>query len=258
MFSFSGFNMFHFMHSAPMAVLAHLPWLLTANDILLCTTNRRKRTLAQLAVSLLTASQCLLGHPQFLLFSLIAESGFTFIRIDSWANKLRLLNLTAAKLLGGIIGAIQLIPLWDYVNASTRSDASLDFRLTFSLHPMNVLQLWSPFAFKERYYAITRVVDGNTHEMGLYMVAVCSISFAWLGIRWHKMRNKRLVTFLLFALLFALVLSFWPVWQSISNAYSASTHSTLCFSLSHSFYYTCASGAKHSYLFGIRRFCLHG
>lgn len=162
LFSFSGFNLFHFMHSAPLAVVAHIPWLLVANDIVLCSPDRKKVARAQLAVSLLTASQCLLGHPQFGVYSLLAELAFALICMRRWADRRRPIFLVISKAIGGLIGAVQLIPLWDYVQKSPRGESGMEFRLTYSLHPLNFFQLWSPFAFKERYYSTKRIWDGNS------------------------------------------------------------------------------------------------
>jgi hypothetical protein len=208
LFGFAGFNLWHFMHMAPLAVIAHLPWLLIANDILLCSNDPRQRRLAGLAIPLLTASQCLLGHPQFVYFSVLAESAFVLMRIQSWASWWRAPLLIGAKLLGTVIGAVQLLPLLDMVSTTDRSEATLDFRLSYSMHPLNLLQLVSPFALKERYYAGWRWGDGNTHEMGIYTGAFCSVVIAWFGARWRQLGPQR--WFLFFIALFglgALVLS---------------------------------------------------
>jgi len=208
LFAFAGFNLWHYMHMAPLAVIAHLPWLLTANDILLTSTDGRQRRLAGVAVPLLTASQCLLGHPQFVYFSVLAESAFVLMRFKQWASWWRAPLLIAAKALGAVIGAVQLLPLLDMVSTTDRSEATLDFRLSYSMHPLNLLQLFSPFALKERYYAGWRWGDGNTHEMGIYAGAFCSVLLAWFAARWRQFGAHR--WFLSFVALFglgALVLS---------------------------------------------------
>lgn len=209
MFAFAGFNLWHYMHLAPMAVIAHLPWLLLCNDLILCSPDHRQRVRAQLATVALTTSQCLLGHPQFVWFSIIAESTFALVRLRHWQNWRRPFLLIMAKALGAVIGAIQLLPLLDMVSTTNRSDSSFDFRMSFSLHPWNLTQLVSPLALVERYYADWRWGNGNTHEMGLYAGAFCTLVIPWLVWRWKalgKERNFLLLTCLLglFALLLAL------------------------------------------------------
>ncbi len=69
------------------------------------------------------------------------------------------------------------------------------------MHPLNIIQLWAPFALKGRYYAEHRVIDANTHEMGLYTTAFSTVALAWLAIRWRKLPQRR---FVLATFLFAL------------------------------------------------------
>ena len=39
-FTFSGFNLLHFMHMNAIAIVAHIPWLLLAIDVLLRSSDR--------------------------------------------------------------------------------------------------------------------------------------------------------------------------------------------------------------------------
>jgi hypothetical protein len=208
-FSFSGFNLLHFHHPAPLGTIAQIPWLLLANDLIMCSRDRKQVALAQFSVSLLTASECMMGHPQFGLFSIIAEVVFLFARSSQWVSRQRLGLWLLAKALGGGIGAIQLLPVWDFVKDSTRGDATTDFKLSFSLHPYNLMQLVSPFALKERYFAELRWLDGNTHEMGLYSGAFCTVAMAWFALRWRQLASQRVLLITTFLLgVGALVLAF--------------------------------------------------
>ena len=74
--TFSGFNLLHFIHPNAVAVVAHIPWLLWAIDIVLRDTSRRKVALAQAGIALLTGSQLLLGYPQYVWFSLLTETAY--------------------------------------------------------------------------------------------------------------------------------------------------------------------------------------
>ena len=75
-FTFSSFNLLHFVHPNAVAAVAHIPWLLAMIDIVMVDAKRWKVALAQAFLALLTGSQILLGCPQFVWFSLLAESRF--------------------------------------------------------------------------------------------------------------------------------------------------------------------------------------
>ena len=42
LFTFSSFNLLHFVHPNAVAVVAHIPWLLWAIDVVLTDSQRRK------------------------------------------------------------------------------------------------------------------------------------------------------------------------------------------------------------------------
>ncbi|MGO9110269.1 MAG: hypothetical protein ACLP9L_13675 [Thermoguttaceae bacterium] len=227
-FAFGGFNLLHFMHPNAVAIVAHIPWLVIASEILVCSKDIKMAFLGQLAVSALIASQILLGYPQYVILSMFAVGAIVLWRIRSWSSWLRFPLFCLAVALGFAMGAVQILPTWDAVSQSERADPSLAFRTWFSMHPLNLVQLWAPYALKERYYATNRVIDGNTHEMGLHTGAFATVALAWLAIRWRDLKEKR--GFILATVLFAvgmLVLAFGkygfvypliaelPVWKSL-------------------------------------------
>ena len=79
-FTFGGFNLLHFVHPNAIAVVAHLPWLLLAIDVALVDNSLRRRAAAELSIGLLTASQLLLGYPQYVWFSLLTETAYVIWR----------------------------------------------------------------------------------------------------------------------------------------------------------------------------------
>ncbi len=82
-FTFSGFNLLHFIHPNAVAIVAHIPWLLWTIDIVLTDSRRIKVYSALAAMALLTGSQLLLGYPQFVWFSLLTEFAYTaYVLID--------------------------------------------------------------------------------------------------------------------------------------------------------------------------------
>ena len=183
-FTFSSFNLLHFIHPNAVAVITHIPWLLWAIDVVLVDPDRRKAAWAQAAVALLTGSQLLLGYPQYVWFSLIAEAAyaaFVLTRLTHTARKRLWSRLAIAKGCGLLVGGIQLLPTIDALSHSARGSADAAFAAWGSLHPMNLLQLVAPYAF------VHRVVGQNTHELALYIGAVPLLLIVWLVVRRRRL-----------------------------------------------------------------------
>lgn len=186
LFTFGSFNLLHFVHVNAIAVVAHIPWLLWAMDVMVLDTGRRRVTAAQVGVALLTGSQMLLGYPQYVWFSLLAEVGYLlFVCLDrrhpadgSCLERpvvvRRCVGWAFAKAAGLLIGGIQLVPTMDVLQDSVRHSVSADYANWGSLHPLNLVQLVAPYLFA------TRVVGRNTHELGVYLGAVPLMLVVWL------------------------------------------------------------------------------
>jgi hypothetical protein len=184
-FTFSGFNLLHSVHLNAIAVISHIPWLIVAIDIVLRTMDRRKLAAAQLSISLLTGSELLLGQPQYVWFSALAEGLFIVWRLKGSVTWWRIPMLVLAKLVGVMLGAVQLLPTLDVLARSMRIDPSVDFVLRFSLHPINLVQLWSPFALEGR------TLDKFKQEAVLYNGAFCTLALLWLFVRRHRLGRWR-------------------------------------------------------------------
>ena len=195
-FTFSSFNLLHFVHPNVVAVIAHIPWLLWAIDIVLVDSRRRRVALATALIALLTGSQLLIGHPQSVWYSLVAEFTYVILLRSTLKYAARAgCNLCTtcrdcvgcttqmwprvviAKGIGLLIGGVQLVPSLDAWLHSARSTADADFAFWGSLQPLNVLQLVAPYLF------VDRVIGGNTHEFGLYMGAVPLLLVVWCVAR---------------------------------------------------------------------------
>jgi hypothetical protein len=83
----------------------------------------------------------------------------------------------AAKLIGLMLGAPQVLATWDYLQHSVRATTEPGFAVQGSLHPLNVVQFVAPYLFE------TRVVGQNTHELGLYCGAVPLLLALGFGLR---------------------------------------------------------------------------
>jgi len=198
LWTFSGYNLLHGVWPNAVAVLAHIPWLLLAVDTILCTPNRRTLALAQAGLSFLTASQFLLGWPQGVWFSLIAEGCFAAWRRRRGAGALRLGMVGVGLLIGVMLGGIQLLPTREMLHESVRSAPTMAFRLWVSLDPRNLIQWWSPYAVKDRIYGPQRI-----HEVAIYNGAFCTLALAWLFLRRRSLGQWR--SFTIHLVLFAAV-----------------------------------------------------
>jgi len=195
-FTFCGFMLLHFVHVNAIEVVAHLPWLLVAIDVLMRNpsgNSANRKMLAGAAIALLTASQLLLGYPQYVWFSLLAEFGYALLLLrnplasaensnctDGRRSALRSWPLTPGPWplllwtsLGFAIAAVQLLPSWEALGESSRHAVDASFRNWGSLHPLNLVQFVAPYLFSNR------VVGQNTHEYGCYAGSVTLLLAVW-------------------------------------------------------------------------------
>jgi hypothetical protein len=216
-FTFGSFNLLHLIHVNGVAIVAHLPWLLLAIDIMLRTSNSepgektslQKKRLAFCAVALLTGSQLLLGYPQYVFFSFIVEAGYVLIlnRMTNAASTTAVRGFIGwglAVALGGLLGGVQLVPTLDALQHSVRqSSATQNFATQGSLPPLNWMQLVTPYLFA------TRVVGGITHEFALYLGAAPFVLAVW----WicHRKRYPQYRALSVAAMTTAALALFWTI-----------------------------------------------
>jgi len=216
LFTFGSFCLLHFMHMNAIAIVAHIGWLLWAIDIALRDDSARKRWTAEMAIVLLTASQLLLGYPQYVWFSLLAEAALIIgvcwtsvsrallgrIATTRHVTAIRLSKVAAAKLLALMIGSVQLFATFEQLQLSVRDHIDPAFCSMNSLHPLNVAQLVAPYLFSDR------VIGRNTQELGMYLGAVPLVVIAWwiFGAK-RSARCSRLGVFMLLSATVALVLA---------------------------------------------------
>jgi hypothetical protein len=200
-FTFCGFMLLHFLHVNAIEVVAHLPWLLVAIDVLMRNqsgASANRKTLAGAGIALLTASQLLLGYPQYVWFSLIIEFGYALLLrrnspspiekqhgFDDHAVPLRPSSLAPRPsplfswpllfwtAVGFAIAAVQLLPSWEALGESSRHVVDSSYRNWGSLHPLNLAQFVAPYLFSGR------VVGQNTHEYGCYAGSVTLLLAVW-------------------------------------------------------------------------------
>jgi len=204
-FAFGGYNAGHYMHMNSVAILAHLPWLLTALDVILRGDDPTRAAWARLTVGLLTASQLLLGHPQSVWFSAMVEGLYcAFLAAPSRSYVRKLAGLAGAKALGILGGAVQLLPTAEAVGGSHRETLTDSIRAFGSLPPLNLIQSVAPYLYASRvvgpaatfgdisFGPSTTLGDWRVYEFGLYNGAIVPVLLAYLAIRRREIRPRRL------------------------------------------------------------------
>lgn len=177
-FAFSAATVTHYIHINVMTVTAHLPWLLVCCQLLRVQSDRRVCLAACVAIALLTASQALLGHPQYLWISTLAESlmiGWLALH-ERTARPALLYGM--AKAIGLLLGGVQLIPTAVYALHSTRAQATPAEMALGSLHPLNVIQWVFPYALIGR-----SVPDRQGFSEAMYLGVVPIVLLCWLAAR---------------------------------------------------------------------------
>jgi len=189
LFAFGGFNLLHFHHVNMIAVVAHMPWLLASADVLIVDERPRARTLAFAGMAIILGSEFLLGFPQGVLWNAVTLAAFAVFR--GWESRRwpQLLPCAGAVVVGTLLGGIQLLPSADAVAHSVRVAVSSDFALTYSLHPMNLFQLWSPYFFEHGAYSVRESM--RFHEFGIYSGAILQIALIWVWIRRRALPERR-------------------------------------------------------------------
>lgn len=189
LFAFSGFNLLHHHHMNMVAVGSHLPWLLAAADLLILDDRRGARRLAFAALALAVGSALLLGFPQSLWWGFMALGPFALFRAGAANRWPRLLACAGAVAIGVLLGAIQLLPSLDAAARSTRAGAGSAFALSFSLHPSNLIQLWSPHFFLRGAHSVGDYMW--FHEFGIYSGAILPVALAWVWSRRDALPERR-------------------------------------------------------------------
>ena len=189
-FAFSGFALLHLPHINAVAVVAHVPWLLLAIDHALSSSSRERR-MGLLAISLLFASQALLGYPQYVWMS--AVICLIYGAVCGRGLLLRLVLASAASVGGLLLAGVQLVPTLDLLATSARRTVGTDFALSYSLHPLNIVQLVSPYLLLARIYAAPH--ERMIHEYGTYSGGLATIALAWAIVRNRRLPFRHLAVF---------------------------------------------------------------
>jgi hypothetical protein len=189
-FAFSGFAVLHLPHMNAIAIVAHVPWLLLAID-LATSESRRTRVRALICLALLFTSQGLLGYPQYVWMSALACLLYGLVCGRMLVGRLMVAGI--ASLAGIMMAGIQLLPTLDLLSTSLRTTVGVDFALSYSLHPLNIVQLFSPYLLADRVYAAPH--ERLIHEFGVYSGALATVAVVWGVLRRRALPFGRLAVF---------------------------------------------------------------
>ena len=200
--TFSGFNLLHYIHLNMVGVLAHLPWLLLATDVVVRDTASRVRALATFGVVILTASQLLLGHPQALTISLVAQAAYAIWLVVRTGNRAVLVRLVFAWLLGLGVASVQVVPTLEMLASSVRASAAEGYSSALALAPAELVQLLAPYLLERR------VFGAISWELAAYTGALPLTLSVWILLRRRELGALRpLALGALVASAFALLLA---------------------------------------------------
>jgi hypothetical protein len=171
-------------HLNTIAILAHVPWLLLAIDVLVRGGSERARSFAWTGAALLTGSQLLLGYPPALVLSLLLECGYAAALLMRGASMAPLGALLAAKGVGLLLGAPQWLSTWSELGSSVRAGADYAYRSQQSLHPLNLLLPFAPWLYRDRVY---QVEIFNPIEQAFYLGAVAPVALTWVLARGRRL-----------------------------------------------------------------------
>jgi hypothetical protein len=203
-YAFSGFMLLHYIHMNGVAIAAHIPWLLLALDAWIGGSAKERRV-AFAAISLLAGSQVLLGYPQYVWMSALTCGIYGIVRARQLSAWRRVLPAAVAAAMGLVVGGAQLLPTLDLLAESARATVDREFVLTFSLHPLNILQLLSPYVFAQRAY--WEPGEAFVHEFGVYNGAFCTAAAVYVLSRWRQLAFRHLAVFGLALCIVGIVLS---------------------------------------------------
>lgn len=222
-YAFGGQNILQYIHTSVSSLLGHLPWVLLCIDVALRSEDRRRVAMARIGLALLTASQLLIGHIQFLWISMLGEGIYALFLVRKTPAIWRPLGgLTLSIGLGLLAGSIQLLPSWEAFRESRREQPTLTYVATGSLAPANLIQTVSPYLTRSRVVTppmktdegvdppAGSMYDWRVHAYTMYLGASIPVLLVGLFITRRELRGspRALGVFALSLAVVGLILSF--------------------------------------------------
>ena len=141
--------------------------------------------LATFGVVILTASQLLLGHPQALTISLVAQAAYAIWLVVRTGNRAALVRLVFAGLLGLGVASVQVVPTFETLASSVRASVAEGYSSALALTPAELVQLLAPYLLERR------VFGAISWELGAYTGALPLTLAVWLLLRRRELGALR-------------------------------------------------------------------
>ncbi len=196
---FSGYFTRHFSQTQYVYTLVHIPYLLWCYEIVSSSSVFSKRgKLACLGIVFLTVSQILIGFPQGCFYTGLLEILYWLISWKRGVGYRLILFFMFLKILGVVIGTIQLIPSFDHYLLSERTKFNEDWVNFGSYHLRSLPSLFFP------------LWDDGYFEYTLYPgVGVIILSYGLILNYTRTDPNSRsLINLLIISLIVSIVLAF--------------------------------------------------
>ena len=180
-------NYYGFQHLPQ--ILAHIPWQLVCIDVFLRDPDPRRKTLAWLALCLLTGSHLLLGYYQISL--MVALTGLVYALAIAGLRARPLALLATSQALGLLLAGLQWLPVLDVLRASHRVDTPWSERMFGSLHPYNLIQSILPYVFSGGHFTRDPRLQRNTAELDAYNGLFTILLAIWAVARIRTLPSLR-------------------------------------------------------------------
>lgn len=152
-YALGGFLVAHLNHVNIVACAAWLPWIFLVTDRFLAGDTSRHRAVDAILLALFLGLEFLAGHPQIALLTFLTVMAYALYL--AWILRPRgrvLIFFVLSVVLGIALAAAQLLPTYELTQFSVRA-GGLDpsFFTSFSLHPLYLISLLSPFILGNPY-----------------------------------------------------------------------------------------------------------
>ncbi|OGE00704.1 hypothetical protein A3J17_04075 [Candidatus Curtissbacteria bacterium RIFCSPLOWO2_02_FULL_40_11] len=210
-FPLGGFFVFHVQHHNLLQTATLLPWLFWATNEFL----EKRKVIFLLALSFIISQQIFAGFPQLTFYSLVALVVFLILKTFTKKNWLikSLTPILISIIFGFSIGAVQVIPQYEFLNVSARQISPENILTRFPYTFKNILQFLNPFILgSPKDGTFPRWVPGS---WGIFWenvayVGIFPLIFALVAIilTFRKKFNQKIaVIIFLFLLLLSLLLA---------------------------------------------------
>lgn len=135
-FSLTGFVVGLVYHGPFLSATAYVPW------VGVIVLGRAPLPARSVGIALILAAQVLTGEPQLVIFSAL----FGFAVASLFARRQEALAVGVAVGLAGWLSAFQLLPTWQLLKETTRSEAH-GFLDEWSFHPVRLVETFLPYPF---------------------------------------------------------------------------------------------------------------